>query len=134
MKILVADDSPIVGKKVAQLLREYGDCEITENGLKAFSLFCASVKEGAPYDLICFDLQIPGMNGYQAIRKIREIERSLSLPEDKIAKVIVISAYEKDTTIDKAVAAGCDGFVYKSLLDEELASEVERLFMVKTEE
>jgi CheY-like chemotaxis protein len=58
-------------------------------------------------DLIVMDLNLPGLDGFEATRQLK------SQPETKHIPVIVLSAHDREKNREKALAAGCDEFETK---------------------
>lgn len=111
--ILVAEDEDsnfelvrIVLSKRYRLLR-------AENGIEAVTM-C----EDEHPDLILMDMRMPGMNGLDATRIIKEVNHNIP--------VIALSAYAFDENIREAKAAGCDEFMAKPFRVEDLLDMVEK--------
>jgi CheY-like chemotaxis protein len=119
-RVLVVDDSPVSRTMIsAHMKDEQFEAEEAENGAIAME------KIGATrYDLILMDIQMPVMDGYQAIRAIRERERvSGLLPIPIIA--FTASSYDED--IRKALESGADMHVSKPVRKEALADAIKGL-------
>jgi len=58
------------------LLSKYGDCSVAVNGRDAVEAFRSARQSGHGYDLICLDIQMPDMNGQEAVYAIRSIEEN----------------------------------------------------------
>lgn len=110
IKIIIADDHPVVRSGLRALLSSQSDFEImTEaaNGEEAARLAFSL----AP-DLILMDLQMPVLDGLGAIKRIRD-----KLPE---AKILVLTTYETDADILPALEAGAIGYLLKDTPPEQL--------------
>ncbi len=79
MKMLIVEDEFLIRKIMQKILSHYGDCDIAVDGEEAVDAFRMAWEEKAPYDLICMDIMMPNINGQEALRKIREIERELAV-------------------------------------------------------
>ena len=102
-RILVVEDQ----KDDRQIIRDMlagTDYEITEveDGERAL----AAVAKERP-DLILMEIQLPSMDGYEAMRRIRTDPALLSIP------IIAVTSYAPNEEEQKARAAGCDDFVSK---------------------
>ena len=75
MKILLAEDDFASRKFMSNYLGKYGDCDITVDGEEAVDAFLMALEDGEPYDLICLDVMMPVLDGYQALKAIRDIEK-----------------------------------------------------------
>ena len=104
MRILVCDDHAIFRSGLLTALSEIpGDVELLEAG-DAVSALEILMQGGV--DLILLDLQMPGMNGWQALRQIREAHPSVG--------VVIVSASEESADVRAALDAGASGFIPKS--------------------
>jgi signal transduction histidine kinase/response regulator RpfG family c-di-GMP phosphodiesterase len=113
-RILLTDDVEINRIIVKDLLEDTNvGIDEAENGEKALSLFELSPENY--YDMVLMDIQMPGIDGYETARRIRELARPDAL------KVIIIAltanAYKED--VEKALAAGMNGHLAKPIdIDE----------------
>src|SRR5690242_14140721 len=103
--ILVVDDNPTNLKLVSDLL-EFDGYEIikAEDAEQAQAL----LKERLP-DLILMDIALPGMDGLTLTRLLKAGQRTRHIP------VIALTAFAMKGDEEKAVAAGCDGYVTKPI-------------------
>ena len=69
-------------------------------------------------DLILMDIQLPVLDGYEATRRIR------TNPDLKSVPIIAVTSYALAGDEDKALAAGCDGYVSKPYSPRELLAKV----------
>lgn len=114
MRILVVEDHNIVRQGLIALMRTVADFEVvaeTDNGEKAIELF----REQRP-DVTLMDLRLKTGSGVAAIAGIRKIA-----PE---ARIIVLTTYDGDEDIYKALQAGAQGYVLKGASSEELIHAV----------
>ena len=75
-----------------------------------------------PPDVIVLDLMLPGIDGWETLRRLKADPRTAAIP------VIVVTAHELRTLLGPAAeAAGADAFLVKPCLPERLAREVQRL-------
>jgi len=114
IRILLADDHPILRKGVRALAADEVDMEFVadaSSGLEAIEEF----RKHRP-DVVLIDLQMPGMNGLEAIIAIRE-----EFPE---ARFIVLTTYAGDAQILRALKAGARAYLLKSLLRRELLDTI----------
>lgn len=105
LNILIVEDNRMNRVLTERLLHQAGyNAESAENGSEAVAL----VKSRA-YDLIFMDLQMPVMDGYQAMREIRMIT-DIQQP-----KIIVISANVQPQDVSDSFSAGANGFLSKPI-------------------
>jgi two-component system cell cycle response regulator DivK len=113
-RILVVEDQEDNRQILRDLLGNAG-YELTEaeNGEEAI----AAVAKRRP-DLILMDIQLPVMDGYEATRRIR------SNPDLKSVPIIAVTSYALTGDEDKAIAAGCNGYVSKPYSPRDLLAKV----------
>lgn len=103
MKVLIADDHPLVRDALARTVRELAaEVQVHEAGDLAALLRLAA--DGA--DLALVDLNMPGMDGVAGLRSLRDAAPTLPL--------VVASGQEDPMTIRAVLAAGAVGFIPKS--------------------
>jgi CheY-like chemotaxis protein len=118
-KILVVEDNLDNRRILVYRLKRMGNFEIVEasNGEEAVAM----VGRERP-DLIFMDLKMPVMDGWEATRRIR------LLPEGRSIPIIALTAQAMVGDEQKALAAGCDDYVAKPIVDPNVVREkVERL-------
>ncbi|HEX2642332.1 MAG TPA: response regulator [Thermoanaerobaculia bacterium] len=71
-------------------------------------------------DVILMDLSLPGIDGWEATRRLKKDERTRAIP------VIALTAHALVSAHETALAAGCDSVVTKPCLPRELEAEVRR--------
>jgi len=124
-RALLAEDNAINALIAQKSLRRLGfDVLRSEDGAEALKLAIGSLGASRPFDLILMDLEMPGLDGYEATRRLRERERAEGLPHTPVI-ALTANGYEDDRR--KCLAAGCDAFLVKPFEFSDLAGAVERL-------
>ena len=123
--ILIMDDDQMILKATGGLLRASGyDVDTAQDGAEAIEKIVKSLLDKRPYDLVIFDLVIPGgMGGLKAVKKLTEMNTGI--------RAIVSSGYSNDEVLVNYGAYGFHGIVIKPYNMEELFSEVHRVLMDK---
>ena len=112
--ILVVEDQEDNRQILRDLLGNAGyELSEAEDGEEAI----AAVAKRRP-DLILMDIQLPVMDGYEATRRIR------TNPDLKSVPIIAVTSYALAGDEDKALAAGCDGYVTKPYSPRDLLAKV----------
>jgi DNA-binding NarL/FixJ family response regulator len=114
IRILAVDDHPIFRRGIASLLADHPDMQLVaeaSSGLEAVSQFRAHRP-----DLTLMDLQMPEMNGLDAILSIRG-----EFPQ---AKIIVLTTYSGDVQVLRALKAGAHAYLLKSAIHKDLVDMV----------
>ena len=110
LRLLVVDDNRINLVVARRLLERAGaEVDVADGGQAALDAVDAAQKAGAPYDLVVMDVQMPEMNGMQALAALRERPHGMTLP------VLAASAAVTTDEVDLTRAAGFDGFISKPL-------------------
>lgn len=118
-RILVADDRPLNTELLVQLLSPLGfQVETAKNGTEAI----AKWQTFQPH-LICMDLKMPEIDGYEATRRIRAQEAQNTLPPTKIIALTASVLAEQEPL---ARAAGCDDFVSKPFVEAEIFAKIKQ--------
>ena len=113
-RILVAEDSPDIRALIRMLLEaERHEVFAVSDGREAV----ARAHEIAP-DLILMDLSLPILSGWEATRLIRTDPATASIP------VLAVTAHAMQGDRERALAAGCDGFIPKPINEETFAVRV----------
>jgi len=112
--ILLVEDNEVNRRLAGFLLRSHG-YEVREatTAVAAFEM----VDKERP-DLIVMDIQLPGMDGLQATRKLKEQPSTAEIP------VIAVTSYAMKGDREKALAAGCAGYVTKPIDKNTFIQEV----------
>jgi len=121
LKLLLAEDNPVNRKVAEAILRRYGhQVSAAANGEQAV----AAVLSGERFDLILMDVQMPGMDGLQATRLLRN--RGYSLP------IVALTANAMREDAEHCLEAGMNGYVAKPFTPESLFGEIARILELAT--
>ena len=120
LAILVAEDNDINALLARALLLKLGHRPtMAKNGALAVESWLAAQVCGVPYDLVLMDVNMPEVDGVEATRRIRAVEKERAVRRTPIV-ALTASAFEEDR--DACVASGMDGFLAKPLDRERLES------------
>jgi CheY-like chemotaxis protein len=114
-KILVVEDNEDNRHILVYRLRKIGDFDIMEatHGEEALSLIAIN-----PPDLMFLDLKLPVLDGWETARRIRAMEGPIrNLP------IIALTAQAMVGDEEKALAAGCDDYIAKPIVDSNIVKE-----------
>ncbi len=117
IRVLCADDHPLVRKGIASILANEADTKLVaeaSNGREAVELFRAHRP-----DIVLMDLHMPEMDGVAATKSILQ-----EFPE---ARIIALTSYDGDQEIYKALDAGVRGYLLKEMVHTEVLRAIRRV-------
>jgi len=107
MRILLAEDDFATRKFMTKFLEQYGECDIAVDGMEAVDAFLMALEDEEGYDLVCLDVMMPVMDGYQALKAIRDIEKEKKISGKDMAKIIMTTALNEEKNVKMAFDLGC---------------------------
>ena len=112
LRVLVAEDN-LVNQRIALAhLKKMGySCDTVANGLEVLDALGR-----IPYDLILMDVQMPEMDGFEATRRIRELEKATG----RRTRIVAMTAHAMAGDRERCLAAGMDDYVSKPLRKDDL--------------
>ena len=122
--VLLCEDHPL-NQEITQTLLEQKKMVVTiaENGLRGVRTF---EKSGSGYyDIILMDIRMPVMDGYEATRRIRALERA----DAKTVPILAMTADAFEEEVRKCYDAGMNGHVAKPIEPEKLYEQIEKAIM-----
>ena len=122
IRVLVVDDHALFRTGVANILNQEEDLRVVAeaaNGAEGLRAF----QEHQP-DVTLLDLRMPVMEGVEAVRRIRE--------RDPQAKVIILTTYDADEDIARALKAGAKAYVLKDISADDLIACIRDVLAGKT--
>jgi PAS domain S-box-containing protein len=118
LSVLVAEDNEINALLACTLLARLGyRPTLVDNGEAAVDACTAARAAGGPYDLVLMDVQMPGMDGLEAARRIRAAEAQAGC---RPVWILALTANARTEDRDACLAAGIDGLLVKPLDRERL--------------
>jgi len=121
-RVLVVDDHSLLRTGVANIINQEADLEVVgeaANGRDAIAAF-----ERHRPDVVLMDLRMPEMEGVEAVRRIRDI--------DPHARVIVLTTYDADEDIARALQAGAKAYILKDIAADALVACIRDVLAGKT--
>jgi CheY-like chemotaxis protein len=125
LTVLVAEDNEINALLTRTLLTRLGHLPVmAETGAKAVESWRTARDAGAPYDLVLMDMQMPGMDGLEAARRIRAAEAERG---ERPTPIVALTANAFAEDREACLAAGMDDFLVKPLDRERLAEMLDKV-------
>jgi len=116
IKILIADDHPIVRKGLKDIIEEIPDMAVggeASNGQEALE----KVRKG-DFDIVVLDISMPGGNGLDILKQLKDEKPELS--------VLVLSMYPEEQYAVRVLRAGASGYLTKESAPEELIAAIRK--------
>ncbi len=117
IKILIADDHPVVRKGLMEIIEETSDMEVTDEASNGQEVL-AKVSE-KDFDVVLLDISMPGRSGLDILKELKS-----QLP--KLA-VLVLSIHPEEQYAVQALKAGAAGYLTKKSAPEELVSALRKV-------
>jgi CheY-like chemotaxis protein len=117
LKILIAEDDEISALLLTILVKEFQEQVFrAKTGIEAIDI----CYKNPDIDLILMDIQMPGLNGDEAARKIREFNKDVI--------IIAQTAFGLSGDREKAIPAGCNDYITKPINKDQLDSLIQKHF------
>ncbi|SBN62952.1 two component transcriptional regulator, LuxR family [Curtobacterium sp. 9128] len=114
IRVVVADDHPIVRAGLVALLQDAGDVEVVGQAADGESAVSTVLAERP--DVVLMDLRMPGIDGDAATAQILAAEPGI--------RVLILTTYESDDQILAAIEAGATGYLLKAAPESEILAGV----------
>lgn len=118
IKVLIADDMQILTKGLRAVLEQDEEIEvvgIASDGREAFEKTCIMKP-----DVVLMDMRMPEYDGAFGIMKIKE--------KCDGVRVLVLTTFDDDETVNKALESGADGYILKEFSDEQVIGAVKQVY------
>jgi Response regulator containing a CheY-like receiver domain and an HTH DNA-binding domain len=122
IRVLVADDHPVVRQGVIANVKPQRDMMVVAeagDGVEALAL----IKEHSP-DVVMLDLRMPGMDGLDVIAEVSNAKLD--------SKVIIMTTFESEEDVHRAMKAGARGYLLKDSSQEEILDAIRRVSLGET--
>ena len=129
MRVLVVEDDPSIRDMLEKFLSPSARCDLAEDGYAGIIAFEQAIDRDEPYDLVCLDLVMPNMDGWEALRRIRAIEQNRArIP---FVKVLILTARDSSQNMRRFLASSTsEGFLLKPFRKSELFDAIKSLGLV----
>lgn len=130
MKVLIAEDDFTSRRVMSKLLSKYGECDITVDGREAITAFNMALESDEPYDLMCLDIMMPELDGYEVLRTVRLMEKEKKVAKEHQVKVIITTALNDQKNVARAFELGCEAYAGKPIVAEKFENELRKLRLI----
>ncbi|MGW3744646.1 response regulator [Streptomyces sp. NPDC005146] len=118
IRVLLVDDHQVVRRGLRTFLEIQDDIEVV--GEAADGAEGVARGEELRPDVVLMDIKMPGTDGIEALRKLRELENP--------AKVLIVTSFTEQRTVVPALRAGASGYVYKDVDPDALAGAIRSVY------
>ena len=127
MRILIAEDDETCSLILASLLKPYGTSVVVEDGDAVIRVVTTELVKQQPFDLICLDIMMPGLDGQACLRCIRAIEQGFGRVGGAGARILMTTALNAPDTVMAAFRSQCEGYLVKPIDRVKLAAQLGKL-------
>ena len=118
IRVLLVDDHQVVRRGLRTFLEIQDDIEVV--GEAADGAEGVARSEELHPDVVLMDIKMPGTDGIEALRKLRELENP--------AKVLIVTSFTEQRTVVPALRAGASGYVYQDVDPDALAGAIRSVY------
>jgi two-component system, chemotaxis family, chemotaxis protein CheY len=128
MKILVVEDDFGSRRMMQKMLEKYGTVDVVVDGEEAVEAFKLAWEDASPYAVVFMDIMMPKMDGHEALKRLRELEREMGVKPSDEVKVIMTSVLEDPKNVIEAYYGGAaTSYLIKPIDREKLEEELARI-------
>ncbi len=131
MRSLVVEDESTSRRVLQHLLSAFGECHVAVDGAEGVEAYESAFAEGKPYDLVCLDIMMPGLDGQEVLRRIRAFEEQHGRAVGQGAKIIMTTALGDAENVMGAFKAGCESYLVKPIQREAVLKELDKLGLIR---
>lgn len=131
MRFLIADDDMVSRHMLAGILQKHGVTAEVVNGVETVQAFKIAKKDGVMYDAIFLDIMMPELDGKEAGKQIRDIEKQHKISPDKEAKIVMLTALDDPkNVIDSYYGSGATSYIVKPITRDKIEKELKKLRLI----
>lgn len=130
MKILIAEDDFVSRRFLQKFLSNYGEVDVTVDGMETIEAFNMALEEGALYDLVCLDIMMPEVDGLRVLKTIRKLESERAVPMEKCTKIIMTTALNSVEKVEAAFEYGSEGYAVKPIDLDKFISVMKKMALI----
>lgn len=131
LKALIVDDDEVCRQRLHSLLRDFFDCSFAADGRQGLEAYIDSRLQNNPYDFITLDINMPELDGHETLQAIRQWENDNGAEGLSAVKIIMTTSESTSKHIFSSFNEGCEAYVVKSDMDEQLLDEIAKLGLLR---
>ncbi len=139
MKVLIADDELNNRRLLSLLLRKFGECVLAKNGEEAVALFHGALENNVPFNLVLMDIEMPFMDGQEALKRIRDTEKTFMERTPNPQKwhyttAFMVTSHNDMASMSRSYNQGrCDGYIIKPVHKDDLLHRLKKHGLISTD-
>ena len=130
MRALIVEDEFLSREILRKFLEPLAEVDIVVNGEEAIQAFRYAHAENNPYDVVMLDIMMPVVNGLEALKKIRAIEKERDYPAVKV--IMTTALNDPRTVIDAFHDGGASGYIVKPVDKAKLYAEFKKVGLLES--
>ena len=133
-KVLIVDDSDLQADITASILEDLGITNMTKaiNGLDALEHFREALHSGDAYSLVFLDIVMPEMDGQEALKRMRALEKEAGVGENGKTTIIMTTSLSSPADMITALIEGdCTDYVVKPVAESILKAMLVKYGMLE---
>ncbi|GDY12947.1 response regulator [Planctomycetota bacterium] len=127
MRTLIAEDDSTCSMILETLLKSYGSSVVVSDGEAAVKAFTSALVGQQPFDLVCLDIVMPGLDGQACLRCLRAIEESFGRLGSTAAKILMTTSVNSPASILAAFRGQSEGYLVKPIERNRLIAQLSSL-------
>ncbi|GAB6096745.1 response regulator [Desulfatiferula olefinivorans] len=127
MKTLIVEDDLTSRRLIQGYMESYGPTHLATNGTEAIAAFSKALIDEAPFDLVCLDIMMPGLDGQATLKVLRDLEEERGIFSSDGAKIVMTTALSNMANLARAFKNLCDGYLVKPISKARLVEELTRI-------
>ncbi len=130
MRILIVDDDYGNRRVLESIFSAHGECVLAADGTDALARYVESFDAEMRFDLVLLDVMMPGCDGHEVLKTIRQEEERRGIMGRNGAKIVMVTALEDKASVLGAFRSGCEAYVVKPIDREKLIRTVQDLGLI----
>ena len=130
MNCLIVEDDPTGLALLERYLKPFGPTTLAVDGPGAVEAFREAVVSGTPFQFVCLDIMLPGMDGQLVLKEMRAIEKEHGLDAGKAARIVMTTALADKDNLLEAIPL-CDAYLVKPIHMSDLMFYLQRFGLAR---
>lgn len=134
IRCLIVDDDRVCRELLRDMIEPIANCDFAYDGTEAVDVVRLAIEDRTPYDLICLDIMMPGMDGHEALSAIRALEAKHGIRGSDGVKVVMTTALRDSQHCIQSFHEGCECYVTKPVDHDQFFEKLRSLNLIPEEE